>query len=156
MSGGFTHGHQLKQSDEHYTPKWLFDELGIEFDMDVCAPVGGVPWLPAKKSFSVLDDGLAQVWVGSVWMNPPFSKPTPWVDKFIAHGDGIALMVVSRSKWFKELWNASDVIVPTPWNLRFERPDGSSKQIAFQTFLFAIGEKYDQSLTKLNDYKARR
>ena len=156
MSGGFKNNHQLANSDEHYTPKWLFDELGIEFDLDVAAPVGGVPWIPAKKSFSMLDNGLEQEWIGKVWMNPPFSKPSPWVDKFIAHGNGIALLVVSRSKWFKELWNASDVIVPTPWDFKFERPDGHKKQISFQTFLFAIGKDFDRSMTKITDYKARR
>jgi hypothetical protein len=31
----------MRDSDEQYTPKWIFDALGVEFDLDVCAPQGG-------------------------------------------------------------------------------------------------------------------
>ena len=29
-------------SDDYYTPKWIFEALGEHFDLDVCAPPGGV------------------------------------------------------------------------------------------------------------------
>jgi hypothetical protein len=29
------------ESDEWYTPKYIFDALGLRFDLDVAAPVGG-------------------------------------------------------------------------------------------------------------------
>lgn len=35
-------------SDDCYTPRWVFDAMGLEFDLDVAAPNGG-PWhVPAK------------------------------------------------------------------------------------------------------------
>lgn len=37
-------------SDDYYTPRWLFDRMGITFDLDVCAPPGGVPWIPATRA----------------------------------------------------------------------------------------------------------
>ena len=82
-------------------------------------------------------------------MNPPFSKPTPFVDKFIQHNNGIALMVVSKSKWFANLWEIADAIVPTPYNLKFDRPEGKSKQISFQTFLFALGKDSAAALSNM-------
>ena len=51
-------------TDDYYTPKWLFDLMGLEFDLDVAAPLQGIPWLPAKRWFSQADDGLAQDWGG--------------------------------------------------------------------------------------------
>jgi UDP-N-acetylglucosamine 2-epimerase len=30
--------HDLPQPNEHYTPKWVFDALGLTFDLDVAAP----------------------------------------------------------------------------------------------------------------------
>ena len=134
-------------TNDYFTPKWLFDSMGLHFDIDVAAPVQGIPWIPANRWFSQADDGLAQDWGGAfVWMNPPFSKTTPWVNKFIANNNGIALLVVSRSKWFAELWNKADAIVATPADLKFERPDGTQKAISFQTFLFAMGEPASTAL----------
>jgi hypothetical protein len=141
--------HELEMKDEHYTPSWLFEKLGVTFEMDVAAPIGGVPWIPAKESFSQLDDGLSKTWIGSVWMNPPYSKPTDWVHKFLDHGNGIALLVVSRSKWFSRMWEECDAMAPTPYNLKFERPDGNTKQISFQTFLFACGADNVKALHNL-------
>ena len=51
-------------SNDYYTPKWLFDLMGLTFDIDVAAPAQGIPWIPAKRWFSQADDGLAQEWGG--------------------------------------------------------------------------------------------
>ena len=150
-----TRNHKLEQSDDHYTPKWLFDGLGLEFDIDVCAPTGGVEWIPAKRWFDLETDALTQEWSGRVWMNPPFSKPTPFVDKFIENGNGIALLVVSQSKWFHKLWACADGVMANQRSIKFERPDGHAKAISFQTFLFAMGEDNVQALKRLNTNRVR-
>lgn len=98
-------------SDDYYTPAWVFERLGITFDIDVCAPPGGIPWIPAERYFAMEDDGLAQPWEGRVWMNPPYSSPSAWVDKFIAHGNGVCLVPFAKSAWFDRLWASADAIV---------------------------------------------
>lgn len=97
--------------DDWYTPAGLFNALGLEFDLDVCAPPGGVPWIPAQCYFTLEQDGLAQPWSGRVWMNPPFSKPGPWVERFLSHGHGIALLPMAKSQWFSVLWASRAAIV---------------------------------------------
>jgi DNA N-6-adenine-methyltransferase (Dam) len=151
----FVRNHKLESSDEHYNPKVLFDALNLTFGTDVCAPEGGVPWIPAINYYSKERDGLSNDWFGLVWMNPPFSKPAPWVDRFIEHNNGIALCVVSKSIWFNKLWNAADGIVPFPRSWKFERPDGSKKTISFQSFLFSLGKEATQALNQIPDYKVR-
>lgn len=95
-----------KTSDDWYTPKWIFDALQLFFDLDVSAPVGGIPWLPSFRYLTIIDDGLSQSWGGGkVWMNPPYSDPTPWMIKFRANNNGIALVPTSTGKWFMEAWN---------------------------------------------------
>jgi len=144
-------------TNDYYTPKWLFDAMGLEFDIDVAAPVQGVPWIPAKRWFSQADDGLAQDWGGAlVWMNPPFSNATPWARKFMAHGNGVALMPVSRAKWLIDIWNMPKIAVMlTPLDLKFHTPSGDQKTISFQTFLFALGTPAITALHNMNIGRVR-
>ena len=136
-------GHDLVDSgttDDHYTPEFIFKALGVEFDMDVAAPPGGVPWIPAKRWLSIIEDGLATPWIGKVWCNPPYSKITPWAHKLLKHGNGIALLPVGKSLWFDKLWLQADGILTLPSSLRFIRSEGKSPaSIMTSTMLFAFG-----------------
>jgi hypothetical protein len=147
-------GHQSRSAkdytpaDDYYTPKWLFDALGLEFDIDVCAPEAGVPWLPTKSHFHMEMDGLAQEWNGRVWMNPPYSLPRPWIEKFIEHDNGIALLPFSRSKMFIEIWNHADAVMTLPSNFKFEHRDHGTKGVFMPTALFALGQENADALRK--------
>lgn len=143
-------------SDEHYTPKFIFDILNVKFDLDVCAPIYGNPNLPDVKFFHKNNNGLTQNWHGNVWMNPPYSKPGEWVDKFLNHKYGIALLPITRGKWFERVWNETDKMVILPYNQKFERPDGlKSRPIMFRTALFAFGEENCKGLRNFSNYKVR-
>jgi hypothetical protein len=127
-------------SDEHYTPKHIFKALNVIFDLDVAAPLGGGN-APALYYFDEERDGLKQKWWGNVWMNPPYSSPSAWVDKFLDHKQGIALLPITRGRWWDRLWAESGAILPTAYNLKFERPNGeATKPILFRTALYALGE----------------
>ena len=104
-----------RTSDDYLTPRWVFDTLGLEFDLDVAAP----PWdthVPATRKYTMADDGLTAPWEGRVWMNPPYSNSSPWVRRFITHADGIALLPMAKSAWMIELWNSpAATSVPPKW-----------------------------------------
>src|SRR4051794_34900635 len=61
----------IGQSDHWYTPRTIFDALGLTFDLDPCSPGPG-HWVPARRIYTQADDGLHQPWDGLVFMNPPF------------------------------------------------------------------------------------
>ena len=82
----FTIPVQGPDSDERFTPRWVFDALGEIFDLDPASPVGLDTFVPAKRRYTAEDDGLSQPWEGFVWCNPPFSNATPWADRFLASG----------------------------------------------------------------------
>lgn len=101
---GWAHPHLPNEGKtcEWYTPRHVFDALALTFDLDPCAPAGGVPWVPAAKHYSVVDGGLSQPWFGRVWLNPPYGSATGrWVERLAEHGWGIAL-VFSRTdvRWW--------------------------------------------------------
>jgi hypothetical protein len=143
-------GHDLIDngtSDDYYTPPFIFEALNLEFDMDVCAPATGVPWIPAKRSVSVIEDGLITPWDGLVWCNPPFSNISPWIDKMETHKNGIALVGVSKSKWCNKAWNQSGAIMLLPSNLKFIRANGNPESILTATMLIGYGH---QAVTAMN------
>lgn len=112
---------------EWYTPQWIFEKLQIEFDLDVCAPKGGVPWIPAKHHFCLDDDGLSQPWIGKVWCNPPFKDAQKWMTKFHLHGNGVALCPVSKTKWFDLLVSDPNVVIEIlPSTLQFAVDENGS------------------------------
>ena len=101
-------------SDDYFTPRWVFDRMNITFDLDVCAPPGGVDWIPATRYYDQADDGLTAPWEGRVWMNPPFSHTSAWVRRFIRHGNGVCVVPHAKSAWHIELWEAAHaIVVPT-------------------------------------------
>ena len=136
-------------NDDWYTPKWIFDTLGLTFDIDVASPPGGVPWIPARSRFTIADDGLAQPWNGLVWMNPPFSKLSPWVHKFLDHGNGIALTPFGKSKWLGHIWNSGATVIPLTESLKFTKPDGSFYPMNFGCVLWAMGTQAQTALKNL-------
>jgi hypothetical protein len=133
-----------KESDQYFTPKWVFDELGLSFDLDVASPIDKETYVPAKRKLTINDDGLTTNWQGLVWMNPPYSAPKLWVEKFIKHNNGVSLLCLSKSNWFQKLWNADCDIVIMPTNFKWH----NNKQIQFQTALFAFGDESKKALEK--------
>ena len=110
---GFTHDKKDNASVDWYTPKWVFDEMGLEFDLDPCTPQGGIPWIPAKQHYSLPNDGLAMPWLGRVWCNPPYGKHTgAWLAKMNRHRNGVALVFArTDTKWFHESVVTADAIL---------------------------------------------
>lgn len=137
----FTQKQTELTSDDWYTPRFLFDALGLTFSIDVACPPGG-PWhTPCHAYYTQEDDGLSSPWSGTVFMNPPYSGPSPWVDKWIRHGDGIALMVMTKSHWFESLWTHPGTRVIYFRGLKFERPGLASPQGSSWSYgMWAIGD----------------
>ena len=143
-------------SDDYYTPRWIFEGLGLEFDVDPCQPIGGISWIPAKTHYTILSDGLRQDWGGGrVWMNPPFSNTNPWVRKFMNHGNGVCLVPTAKAKWFNEVWDQADGALMLPSNMEFTTRTDYDKGIFIATVLFAFGADNVAALHRLNIGRVR-
>jgi hypothetical protein len=142
------YGHN--EGDEWYTPKWLFDALGIHFSIDVCSPMDlAHVTTPADKHFNENDNGLTQSWIGTIWCNPPYSEPESWALKCIEHGNGLLLThIPMNAGWCIDVWNTCDGIRLFQ-AMEFVRPDGSTQRPGTWLQLAAWGKKATQALARM-------
>jgi hypothetical protein len=118
---GFTHDSAQNQSVDWYTPAWIFEKLGLDFDLDPCQPEVKIPWIPAKKHYSLADDGLTSPWHGLVWLNPPYGKYTPqWLKKMHEHRNGVALVFARTDcAWYHDYCKNADAILYLKGRVKF-------------------------------------
>ena len=136
-------------SDDYYTPKWVFDALGLHFDLDVASPPGGTD-VPCNHYFTQADDGLAQDWFGRVWCNPPFSGASKWVEKWIEHQNGVLLVQSSKAKYFNWLWESNAKCVSTDHKFLFATPgQGGRRDVYMPILIWALGNKNIQALNNI-------
>ncbi len=130
-------------SDDWLTPRYVFQALGVVFDLDVASPYEG-SHVPCHNWCTM--NGLTLGWDGMVWCNPPFGGRNgilPWLKKFVEHGNGIALTPDRTSApWFQ--WAAprmSAILFVSP-KIKFERPDGTvGRSPGCGTALMAMGQQ---------------
>ena len=139
------HEQSVGATDEWYTPPHVFTALGCNFDTDVASPGQDVtPWIPAK--IFITHDSLQRSWTGFVWMNPPFGPrngTTPWLEKFFAHANGIALVPDRTSApWWQSYAPRADLILFVSPKIRFIAADGREGVSPAQgTSLLAAGQQ---------------
>lgn len=139
------------ETDEWYTPRYIFDALGERFDLDVAAPHDGPRHVPCDEWYS--DLSLVLPWRGFVWMNPPFGHQATkraWLNKFFLHGNGIALVPDRTSApWFQEYAPRADAILWVDGKIKFEKPDGTiGESPGTGTALFGAGERAASALIR--------
>jgi len=123
-------------SDDWGTPQKTFDELNAEFGftIDVCASSHN---FKVNNYFDVEVDGLAQVWDGVVWCNPPYGRTIKvWMQK--AHeawlnGATVVCLVPARTDtaWWHDYAAKATEIRFLRGRLKFERPGLKSDAAPF-------------------------
>ena len=116
------------KNDNVRTPKELYDELDAEFrfDHDPC-PYSTKDWDGVSVSDSCggtmmtsVDNGLHTSWGQSSFVNPPFSKIKPWVQKALAEcrkGKTVVMLITARTN--ANYWH--QYIFPFAKEIRFMR-----------------------------------
>ena len=139
------HEQSVGATDEWYTPGLVFRALGCEFDLDVASPGQHVtPWIPALRFLT--SNSLSTPWEGFVWMNAPFGGRgalAPWLAKFFAHGNGIALVPDRTSApWWQDYVPRAELVLFTRGKLKFIGANGVPGASPAQgTTLLAIGSR---------------
>ena len=87
------------------TPPELFNEYDekFHFDLDVCATDENAK---CEAHFTPEDDGLAQEWTGTCWMNPPYGRGIDkWIKKAYESDDATVVCLLparTDTAWFHD------------------------------------------------------
>lgn len=138
---------------EWYTPPYIIEALGNDFDLDPCAPKKD--WYTAKKCFTKEDDGLVQDWKGFVFLNPPYSQPELklFVKKISEYGNGIALIYskVENTMFHEFVWDKATSIYFLRKRIKFIDINGEEGRSPNANNCFvAYGDKADNILKNLS------
>ena len=106
---------------------------------------------PACHVYTKADDGLVQPWQGCVFMNPPFGGRhghLPWLQKFLEHGDGVAIVrAYTSAGWFHDLALRAESMLFPRGKTKFLRPDGSvGRDPGHGVVLLGMGERSNRAL----------
>lgn len=114
--------HFSSKTDLWATPQEFFDALNREFGftLDVCATRDNAK---CRRYFTSEQDGLAQDWTGTVWMNPPYGRAIgEWVSKAFwcdAHVVVCLLPARTDTRWWHEYVAQADEIRFVRGRLKF-------------------------------------
>jgi len=113
-------------SDSWYTPPAILNAaraaFGGRIDTDPASSPAAQQVVQAGRAYYA--DGEHQSWYGTVWLNPPYSAPMPWVERFLAH-DGAGIMLVNcvcSPVWSHRLWAECDAVCLFQSRIRFWHP----------------------------------
>ena len=123
-TGGRLAVHFRSTTDLWETPGPLFRRLDREFrfGLDVCAVAENAK---CGRFYSPAEDGLAQRWEGTCWMNPPYGRGIgQWVSKALAEArrDAVVVALVparTDTRWWHEAVMAAAEIRLVRGRIRF-------------------------------------
>lgn len=122
--GGKGFGHEAPyegNKNEWFTPKYIIDALHCKFVTDPCTSkerpfnIGIFNWTPEE-------DGLKQLWMGKVFLNPPYGPHAKvWLEKLSEHGNGIALTFArtGTKMFWTYVWGKADAILFLKGRIKF-------------------------------------
>lgn len=119
------------------------------FDTDAATnPHAKVP--AVTKYMGVVNglDGLVLPWEGNIWLNFPFSKPAPWIERVLAEANRYRSITIlgpndSSTDWHQTLVRFVDARAAWPRRIHFPLPDLHQQRL--DEALIAKGKKPSRS-----------
>ena len=145
------------ETDEWSSPRELVEPLSDTingFDLDPCSGAEASPF--ADDTYTKSDDGLAQSWYGSVWVNPPYSAMSEWTEKAVVESkrEGVDTILYlckgdSSTDWWQEAAASAKYVATIDHRLKFGDGDNSAP---FASHIFAFGEVSENVVEELEQF----
>lgn len=146
------------ESVEWFTPPdiiKLVNEVFGDIDLDPCSPP--TPSIPAKKYYTMRENGLLHEWHGRIFMNPPYGRGIDkWVDKVMDEYEAgnvkeaiLLLPARTETRWFRRLTDFKWCAVNK--RIKFGGKDGSNSA-TFPSAIFYLGwqpKKFSKVFSKI-------
>lgn len=155
----FKHEHHEDKSDEYATPRSFVDPIADAVDGFDLDPASGAEDTPiASTRFTEEDDGLSKRWFGTVWLNPPFSLKTEFLEKCVTEWrDGrvdlaiVLLPVDTSTAWFHEnVASTASIVWFKQGRLNFDGGGGRNRNPNFGVMLAVYGDAPNDLLDHLD------
>jgi len=134
-----------QKTDEWSSPKELVEPLDDAvggFDLDPCSGAEESPF--ANNTYTEDEDGLAQPWKGVVWVNPPYSGVSEWVDKAVnetVHGNAKSTFFLckgdSSTNWWQRAAKHATCVLAIDHRLSFGDGENSAP---FASHILVFGD----------------
>lgn len=121
---------ETKESDSRATPKWVKNMFSDWFD-------------PCPLNRNPTIDGLSIDWKDKTFVNPPYSKPAPWVMKAIKESKkGKTIVLLMRfdptTRYFRALMEANAHVFYCGERMKFLTPEGEGYASPFPSILITL------------------
>ena len=128
---GKPHVAQATGDNEWYTPPDYISAARTvmgKIDLDPASSEEANTIVNAARIFTIEDDGLAQDWEGSVWLNPPYASDLVgrFIEKLLAADISEAVVLVNNAtetRWFQSLLRAASAVCFPAKRIKFWGPD---------------------------------
>jgi phage N-6-adenine-methyltransferase len=144
-----------QETDEWSSPQELVEPLDAAvggFDLDPCSGAENSPF--AAETYTEADDGLAQEWFGTVWVNPPYSEMSAWTEKATTADADVVYYLCkgdSSTEWWQQAIEAADALCCIDHRLSFG--DGGNSA-PFASHIFVFGEPSQAAIEELQNHGA--
>jgi hypothetical protein len=140
---------------EWFTPARYIEKARLvlgTIDLDPASCAEAQETVKAAKFYALADDGLAQAWTGTVWLNPPYAGGlvAAFAKKMIeswAGGELPATIMLTNAytetSWFHALVRASRAVCFTRGRIKFESPHGEKCAPTNGQSFFYFGNELD-------------
>jgi ParB family chromosome partitioning protein len=145
---------QPQKSNEWYTPRYVIEaarEVMGSIDLDPASCLKANQIVRATCYYSEEQNGLAQVWYGNVWLNPPFGKTrnqsnqllfvNRLANEYRAGNVKQAILLITPKNtcaYFQFCWDY--LICFADHHIKFHRPDGTIKDQMFGVCFVYLGK----------------
>lgn len=127
-------------SDEYYTPSDVMTRVrgafrGRSIDLDPASCAEANRTVCAAKYYDAKHDGLSLPWkpAHTVFLNPPYSNPSPWVDRlldYVRENEKASAILLTHNCTDQEWWHAASTFADATCFLNervsFLRPGGAA------------------------------